>query len=114
MFFFSTFFLSFFFFFFFFNYTATTEIYTLSLHDALPIRRHALIDNAVRRPDAGTVARAEWIQERAGADRGLLAAHDRHVEPRALALADDDVEDLEGRGIGAAVVGNAIQPHDEV
>src|SRR6516164_5931713 len=27
------------FFFFFFNDTATTEIYTLSLHDALPIRR---------------------------------------------------------------------------
>src|SRR5216683_8440164 len=34
----------FFFFFFFFNDTATTEIYTLSLHDALPIfqRRGAL------------------------------------------------------------------------
>src|SRR5688572_32147467 len=30
-------FLFFFFFFFFFNDTATTEIYTLSLHDALPI-----------------------------------------------------------------------------
>src|ERR1043165_10047581 len=30
-----------FFFFFFFNDTATTEIYTLSLHDALPICRHA-------------------------------------------------------------------------
>src|SRR5258707_11092781 len=29
-----------FFFFFFFNDTATTEIYTLSLHDALPISRH--------------------------------------------------------------------------
>src|SRR5215213_2890100 len=29
----------FFFFFFFFNDTATTEIYTLSLHDALPILR---------------------------------------------------------------------------
>ena len=28
---------TFFFFFFFFNDTATTEIYTLSLHDALPI-----------------------------------------------------------------------------
>src|SRR5438876_2660960 len=27
-------------FFFFFNATATTEIYTLSLHDALPILRH--------------------------------------------------------------------------
>src|SRR6266498_5999245 len=35
-------FLFFFFFFFFFNDTATTEIYTLSLHDALPI----LIDQA--------------------------------------------------------------------
>src|SRR5438876_1504112 len=39
--------LSFFFFFFFFNDTATTEIYTLSLHDALPIypgdgQRHAV------------------------------------------------------------------------
>src|ERR1041385_1844725 len=35
-----------FFFFFFFNDTATTEIYTLSLHDALPIwgrRRHPLL-----------------------------------------------------------------------
>src|SRR3989449_9726556 len=31
------FFFCFFFFFFFFNDTATTEIYTLSLHDALPI-----------------------------------------------------------------------------
>src|SRR2546426_11163942 len=31
--------LCFFFFFFFFNDTATTEIYTLSLHDALPIFR---------------------------------------------------------------------------
>jgi len=31
--------IDFFFFFFFFNDTATTEIYTLSLHDALPISR---------------------------------------------------------------------------
>src|SRR3954449_769420 len=39
------------FFFFFFNDTATTEIYTLSLHDALPISRlnssHTLISYAV-------------------------------------------------------------------
>src|SRR5260221_12532899 len=33
---------SFYFFFFFFNDTATTEIYTLSLHDALPISYSAL------------------------------------------------------------------------
>src|ERR1022692_3198003 len=32
-----------FFFFFFFNDTATTEIYTLSLHDALPILHHGLL-----------------------------------------------------------------------
>src|SRR5438067_1680054 len=33
-----------FFFFFFFNDTATTEIYTLSLHDALPIRHLAELE----------------------------------------------------------------------
>src|SRR5256885_16950698 len=37
-------------FFFFFNDTATTEIYTLSLHDALPISNpHARSDRAARR-----------------------------------------------------------------
>src|SRR5215510_16439530 len=44
-----------FFFFFFFNDTATTEIYTLSLHDALPIancsRREAKVEGPV--PGAG-------------------------------------------------------------
>src|SRR3989454_7429785 len=39
--------LSLFFSFFFFNDTATTEIYTLSLHDALPIFRNAVRDRAV-------------------------------------------------------------------
>src|SRR5215510_16590793 len=38
------FFLSIFCFFFFFNDTATTEIYTLSLHDALPVSRFELCD----------------------------------------------------------------------
>src|SRR5260370_26180524 len=40
---------------FFFNDTATTEIYTLSLHDALPISRVALEDQA---RDAGDLAEA--------------------------------------------------------
>src|SRR5215204_7735921 len=45
----------FFFFFFFFNDTATTEIYTLSLHDALPIY---LLDALLpRRPPDPAVAR---------------------------------------------------------
>src|SRR5256885_15094159 len=33
--------------FFFFNDTATTEIYTLSLHDALPIWQHAVEDDHI-------------------------------------------------------------------
>src|SRR6266540_6127679 len=37
-----------FFFFFFFNDTATTEIYTLSLHDALPIRAIATLPASLR------------------------------------------------------------------
>src|SRR3989454_10984120 len=39
-------------FFFFFNDTATTEIYTLSLHDALPISGAGMIDLALL-PDGG-------------------------------------------------------------
>src|SRR2546430_5278153 len=35
------------FFFFFFNDTATTEIYTLSLHDALPISAHVAAERIV-------------------------------------------------------------------
>src|SRR5256885_8475042 len=37
--------LRYYFFFFFFNDTATTEIYTLSLHDALPISLSTLLDS---------------------------------------------------------------------
>src|SRR5256885_13920810 len=40
--------LTLFFFFFFFNDTATTEIYTLSLHDALPIWRGAAAGSMYR------------------------------------------------------------------
>src|SRR5256885_4120527 len=50
-----------FFFFFFFNDTATTEIYTLSLHDALPICRQAggWRRWRPRRPRAGRHPRSE-------------------------------------------------------
>src|SRR2546426_12542187 len=44
------------FFFFFFNDTATTEIYTLSLHDALPISGERL--RSAREPVAGREIRA--------------------------------------------------------
>src|SRR5258708_39060839 len=47
-------------FFFFFNDTATTEIYTLSLHDALPIcltrrKEHRAINNADCSPTADSI-----------------------------------------------------------
>src|SRR3990167_8459038 len=38
---------------FFFNDTATTEIYTLSLHDALPISRGSCLQRRVARPRQG-------------------------------------------------------------
>src|SRR2546427_8776019 len=55
-----------FFFFFFFNDTATTEIYTLSLHDALPICEHAVAD-PLHEPVAVAVERAR------------RAIHDHHA-----------------------------------
>src|SRR5438445_13478553 len=48
-------FFSFFVFFFFFNDTATTEIYTLSLHDALPISTRAWASDPGRPDWAGRV-----------------------------------------------------------
>src|SRR5215216_8081637 len=46
-----------FFFFFFFNDTATTEIYTLSLHDALPIS-----SGVGSRPSCWTSCRSTWTR----------------------------------------------------
>src|SRR3989442_13971031 len=66
-------------FFFFFNDTATTEIYTLSLHDALPIslvadashyealRRQHISDLLARMPE--NVKRVKWPGERIREER---------------------------------------------
>src|SRR5256885_7262554 len=59
-------------FFFFFNDTATTEIYTLSLHDALPIYQHA----AQRRGRRGVEAAAHRAMLR---DMVVDDARDPHV-----------------------------------
>src|SRR2546427_3698910 len=63
-------------FFFFFNDTATTEIYTLSLHDALPIsdRQHLLL--------AARERRARLIRS-LGEDREQLPDPLGPLEPRA-------------------------------
>src|SRR3989441_6829333 len=54
-------------FFFFFNDTATTEIYTLSLHDALPISGHA----GSRRAGGAALWRSAWRRSWRRHRRGL-------------------------------------------
>src|SRR5215211_4869292 len=61
----------FFFFFFFFNDTATTEIYTLSLHDALPIW-----------PPSPPTERARWRSTAACTARGSTPSAARSGWPR--------------------------------
>src|SRR2546430_10701985 len=64
---------------FFFNDTATTEIYTLSLHDALPIS----VDDAGERLDEGSDRRRERLGDRIhGGRRGLRESGERAVGER--------------------------------
>src|SRR3712207_7529278 len=51
---------------FFFNDTATTEIYTLSLHDALPISDHERADGVGRRRGVQEAARAVLPEQHLG------------------------------------------------
>src|ERR1035438_2843542 len=51
--------------FFFFNDTATTEIYTLSLHDALPIwEKYVVVDKRYLRPAEVEFLQADWSKVR--------------------------------------------------
>src|SRR2546430_9774185 len=63
--------------FFFFNDTATTEIYTLSLHDALPI-------SDARRPGRRGPGRARPSPARAGGQGGAEDPARRRAHARAL------------------------------
>src|SRR6266849_5219560 len=65
-----------FFFFFFFNDTATTEIYTLSLHDALPISA------AQARCDRWWSPRTDCAAAAAGAPRTARAPAPQRRQPR--------------------------------
>src|SRR2546426_9949458 len=63
-------------FFFFFNDTATTEIYTLPLHDALPISPVLILDEATSHLDAVSEAAVRAAFERLARDRTtLVIAH---------------------------------------
>src|SRR6266540_3329700 len=75
------------FFFFFFNDTATTEIYTLSLHDALPIRPGAYVVATVRRPGTsiyGKIGLQDFTTDDVYYERGINLLHgyltERYVE----------------------------------
>src|SRR2546426_12145854 len=59
--------------FFFFNDTATTEIYTLSLHDALPISRSPRVSLGVRSGNHDGAARSGRRDERGDGRRGEMA-----------------------------------------
>src|SRR5216684_7229736 len=63
-------------FFFFFNDTATTEIYTLSLHDALPISAGRRVSALARRALRPTRARGDCV--RAGGDRKSTRLNSSH------------------------------------
>src|SRR6266487_2815751 len=82
------FFLSFFLFFFFFNDTATTEIYTLSLHDALPIllldQDRGRWDQLLIRRGLAALARAEALGGAVGPyalQAAIAACHGRARTP---------------------------------
>src|SRR2546426_3477836 len=90
--------------FFFFNDTATTEIYTLSLHDALPIYLHALGDLllepllAVLRRDARAErlslvpALGEDARQATGDIVALRVGHEDEHAPVHRGLLFDDLE----------------------
>src|SRR3712207_193995 len=118
---------------FFFNDTATTEIYTLSLHDALPIFLGRLVDagDEARHPDvvqasAARARRAE-VQVAAGGDgrrplvggaraqrraevtrRAPLARREPFGEPDVIGVASLD-EDLAGVARDRSV-GDPVNP----
>src|SRR5256885_1512553 len=70
------------FFFFFFNDTATTEIYTLSLHDALPIYRE-LVFHVVQRGAPNTLDHVQLVAvEPSVTNPGALVDGDRVDDER--------------------------------
>src|SRR6266850_580925 len=84
----------FFVFFFFFNDTATTEIYTLSLHDALPIYGN-------RRDRQRRGAQSEVVRECRRAEAGRRAPQYGRQEERAGDTANELADDVANRLAGA-------------
>src|SRR3712207_9593423 len=77
-------------FFFFFNDTATTEIYTLSLHDALPISRQQPAGTGSR----GGAAHSQLFRVRTGCPGGSARARRFH---RAVSRSEEHTSELQSR-----------------
>src|SRR3989449_7872860 len=75
---------------FFFNDTATTEIYTLSLHDALPISQHRAEPQGEGRPEPAAQVSprrghrddAPLLERAARGDRGRSEEHTSELQSR--------------------------------
>src|SRR6266542_7048698 len=77
--------------FFFFNDTATTEIYTLSLHDALPISQCEASEGTIVRSGQASTSRSNicmhsWMFGQAMADFGSLSLGRKLVATRSVAV----------------------------
>src|SRR3712207_7328651 len=81
---------------FFFNDTATTEIYTLSLHDALPIclwpHVQVLLAGAILTPGKRTVSAALRVSYGPGANRTVPA-----LPPRPQPRSEEHTSELQSR-----------------
>src|SRR6266542_7166869 len=91
--------------FFFFNDTATTEIYTLSLHDALPIRHRRTPHRLVPTGDAIGPAPA-WVQTTAG--RGDKLPLPAPLRLPAKGVTADGLVDLGPDGTTALVAASTV------
>src|SRR5439155_26127796 len=81
---------SFYFLFFFFNHTSTTDIYTLSLHDALPILREGL--EVVGQAEVGKAAKRAFC---ALTDAGPVPLEGKTI---AFSRSEEHTSELQSRG----------------
>src|SRR5688572_32872736 len=100
--------------FFFFNDTATTEIYTLSLHDALPIWRYSYAPRLAGSAHAcvygSSVELATVATGATGADRHR--PRDRAIRPRPTELREKRRTDRRARRVSLTRVRSCAVPHE--